>query len=317
MESILATTRPSEIVTHDGRLYHLGIAPGEVASSLFLVGDPARALRLAARFDRVDHEIRNREYVTLTGSYRGVPMSVVGTGIGTDNVEIALVELHACHALDLASGLPRGSSPRLDIIRVGTSGGVAPEVAAGTLCIAEYALGLDLTGPYYESAPADRVVVDIERAAAEALDEAVSPEARFRGRLPCYASKADPRVHELLVRCAAAAGVKYASGITAWSPGFYGPSSRFIAGLVNTVPDIKGTLAELDVAGRRVLNMEMESSLLFHLAGALGHRAGTLCPAISQSGAAAEVVDYDAVIEAAISVALEAMVELQSTACAP
>ena len=117
-------------------------------------------------------------------------------------------------------------------------------------------------------------------------------------------------MHGALVRQAAAAGVPSASGITASSPGFYGPSSRRIAGLVNVVPDIKGTLARLSVAGRRVLNMEMESSLLFHLAGALGHRAGTLCPAISQPGTAATVVDYDAAIEGAITVALEAMVEL-------
>ena len=104
-----------------------------------------------------------------------------------------------------------------------------------------------------------------------------------------------------------------ASGITASSPGFYGPSSRYIDGLVNTVPGHQGNPgAELSVDGRRILNMEMESSLLFHLAGALGHRAGTICPAISQPGNPDAIVDYGAAIESAIGIALAAMSELQS-----
>lgn len=312
---IPAMPLPSEIVVADGRLYHLGIAPHEVAGRVFLVGDPARAFKVAAHFDSIDHEVRNREYVTLTGACRGLPMSVIGTGIGTDNVEIALVELHAAHALDLESGLPlekrsvRGRPP-LDIIRIGTSGGVQPDVAAGTLCVAEYALGLDSTGLFYESPPADSVVEAIEREAARMLAEGTLDGSRFRGRFVTYASKADPRVHELLVCHARKVGAEWASGITTSSPGFYGPSSRYVAGLVNTIPDIKGMLAGLSVAGRRVLNMEMESSLLFHLAGALGHRAGTICPAISQPGSAANLVDYDACIESAIGIAVSAMVEL-------
>ncbi len=104
----------------------------------------------------------------------------------------------------------------------------------------------------------------------------------------------------------------HASGITAASPGFFGASSRHVAGLVNTVPDIKGTLAGLSISGRKVLNMEMESSLLFHLAAALGHRAGTLCPSISQPDAAASVPDYGAAVEAAIIIALDAMVDLHA-----
>jgi len=105
-------------------------------------------------------------------------------------------------------------------------------------------------------------------------------------------------------------GESFESGITVGAPGFYGPSSRRIAGVENTVPDIKGALAEIDVDGLRVLNMEMESSLLFHLAGALGHRAGTLCPAISGPSNAATLVDYDARIAVAIDIALEALTVL-------
>ena len=120
----------SEIVTRDGRLYHLGIAPHEIASHIFLVGDPARAYRVAERFESLDYEVMNREYVTLTGMHRGVSMSVVGTGIGTDNVEIALIELDAAHAFDLEGAVRRPGVRPLDIIRIGTSGGVQPDVPA-------------------------------------------------------------------------------------------------------------------------------------------------------------------------------------------
>jgi uridine phosphorylase len=305
------SNRSELVVTPEGRMYHLGIAPDEIASCVFLVGDPDRAYRVARRFDSVDHEARNREYVTITGLYRGIPMSVVGTGIGTDNVEIALIELDAARGIDPVSGLRRDDVRPLDIIRIGTSGGVQADIPAGTLCSAEYALGLDSTGLYYEAPMPDRVVAEIESEAARLLGEAAFGAARFGGNLPLYASRAHPEVSAALARQALATGVSFESGITVSSPGFYGPSSRYIDGLVNTVPDIKGSLARLVVDGRRVLNMEMESSLLFHLAGALGHRAGTICPAISQPGAPDALIDYEACIEDAISIALDAMVELQ------
>jgi uridine phosphorylase len=141
----------------------------------------------------------------------------------------------------------------------------------------------------------------------------IAPDARFREQIQIYASKADPALHAALVRHALAGPLPSESGITASSPGFFGASSRYVEGLVNTVADIKGALARVSVSGRRVLNMEMESSLLFHLAGALGHRAGTICPAISQPGSHGAVVDYDDCVEAAIDAALAAAFELASS----
>lgn len=303
-------TEPSQIITRDGRLYHLGITSEDVAGTVFLVGDPARAYKVAARFEAIEREVEHREYVTLTGRHRGLPMTVVGTGIGTDNVEIALIELHAARTMDLETRLPRDNVEPLDIIRIGTSGAVQDDVATGSLCVAEYALGLDSTGLYYESPAADEVVGAIERKSQRLLDEAIAEDSRFRGRIRTYASKANEDVHAALVRHAAAGVLASASGITASTSSFFGASSRYVEGLVNTVPDIKATLARLDVEGRRVLNMEMESSLLFHLAGALGHRAGTICAAIGARESPHGVVDYDASIEAAIGVAVAAALDL-------
>ena len=306
----MPATPPSEIVVRDGRLYHLGIAKGQVAPNLFLVGDPARAYRVAARFDSIEHEVKNREYVTLTGQVGSLSCSVIGTGIGTDNVEIAVIEAFVAMAFDLETQRRLEEVPRVHVIRVGTSGGARTDLAPGTLCIAEYALGLDATGPYYEHSSEDPRVAKIERDAERLLDEAVDDGSRFKGRLLPYASKASATVFASLEWHARRADSRVASGITVSSPGFYGPSSRFIDGVVNTVPDIKGTLARLEVDGRRVLNFEMESSLLFHLAEHLGLKAGTICPAISQPDSADAIVDYATRIETSIDIALAAMAEL-------
>jgi len=110
----------SEIVVVDGKVLHLGLARGQLARNIFLVGDPARAIRVAERFDNITAEVRNREYVTITGSYNGVPVSVIGTGIGVDNVEIALVEAYTVAAFDFDSAEYLPGSPPLKFIRIGT-----------------------------------------------------------------------------------------------------------------------------------------------------------------------------------------------------
>lgn len=309
----MLSDRASEIVVQNGRLYHLGVADGELATNLFQVGDPVRAYRVAERFESVWHEIKNREYVTLTGSYQGTPMSVLGTGIGTDNVEIALIEAYAVHALDLESGRHKQHPPSLNLIRIGTSGGAQPDIEPGTLGLSQYALGLDGTGLFYDHPAQDDCVQRIEQEAERLLEQAIAAESRFKGRIKPYASKASGAVYRALVEKARLAGVDYVSGITVATPGFYGPSGRFIEGIHNTIPNIKRVLARLSVNGRRVINFEMESSLLFHLSDLLRCRAGTICPIISKPDPGSSVVDYHPYIEQSIDLALAAMRDLIDT----
>lgn len=310
-----ASERPSEIVVVDGRVYHLGLRPEELAPSLLVVGDPARAYTVASRFDRVEHEVKHREYVTLTGSHQGLPVSVIGTGIGPDNVEIALVEAWALATLDLATGLRLpatgpGAARPLSVLRVGTSGGTRDDVPAGTLVISSHAIGLDSTGLYYDAPPADATVTALEQLARRAIDDGVRPGARFAGALRPYASRADPGLVRALERAAAAAGVACATGATVTAPGFFGPSGRHLDGVTNTVADVKRRLGRIATDGVRVLNMEMESSLLFHLAAQLGIRAGTICPTISAPSSHGHVLDPAALVAQAIEIALAAMHDL-------
>ena len=303
----------SEIVVNDGKVLHLGLAKGQLAENVFLVGDPARALRVSERFDEISSEVRNREYVTLTGNHRGVPMSVIGTGIGVDNVEIALIEAYAVHAFDFDSSERRADATPLKFIRIGTSAGVQDDVEPGTLAISSHGLGLDNGGMYYDHPAADDTVTKIEQHAYEILLNATPEKARFRGKLTPYASRATPAVVTALVSCASAQSVDHVVGITAATPGFYGASGRYIDGLVNTVPDIKNKLSALRVDEHKVVNMEMESSLLFHIAAYLGCPVGTICPVISKPTASTAILDYAASVESAIDVALAAMCELNST----
>jgi len=302
----------SEIVQQNGRIYHLGLAPEELAPQLIVVGDPARAGLVSARFDRIDHEVRHREYVTYTGEYRGLPLSVIGTGIGADNVEIALVEAYVLNEFDLETAMRKKDAPKMTILRVGTSGGMRGDLEPGTLGIASYGLGLDNTGQFFEAPPADATTLELEEAAFDALNRATPSDRRFSRRVRPYASRATPAVVEAIERHARRLGTLNATGVTVTAPGFYGASGRFIDGLTNTIPEIKQALGAIELGDLRVINVEMESSLLFHLAAAMGYRAGTLCPIISSPGRHDVVVDYEKSIGEAIEVALGAMLELST-----
>lgn len=300
----------SEIVVINGKVLHLGLAKGQLAANVFLVGDPARAIRVAKRFDSISVEVRNREYVTFTGSYKGMPVSVIGTGIGVDNVEIALVEAYTVHAFDFDSSEYQSGTPPLKFIRIGTSAGTQDDIEPGTMAISTYSLGLDNAGLYYDHPPADQVVTDIEQQAFEILVNSTPEGSRFRSKIIPYAAKASPSVAAALVDCATSLNVDYVTGITAATPGFYGPSSRIIEGLANTIPSIKTQLSGLQVQDQRVVNMEMESSLLFHVASHMGCLVGTVCPIISKPTASTAILDYTASVENAISIALGAMCDL-------
>lgn len=300
----------SEIVIVNGKLYHLGIKKSDLAKNIFIVGDPARAIRVSKEFDQIECEISNREYITITGSYKGIPVSVIGTGIGTDNVEIALVEAYIAHEFDLESGKKEKNCNPLTVIRLGTSGGIQSEVTPGSLAISSYALGLDTTGLYYEQPPEDDIVKRIEIESSRILNDSINNSSRFKGKLMPYASKASAEVTNALINQANAHGVEFETGITVSSPGFYGPSSRYIEGLSNTLSDIKGSLSKLDIDGLKVHNMEMESSLLFHLCSQLGYRAGTICTVISGPNDSDSIIDYETAIGNTIKIGLNALLEL-------
>jgi uridine phosphorylase len=214
------------------RQYHIDLGPGELAEYLLLPGDPDRTTRIAQLLDDVELERRHREFASVTGTYRGQRVSIVSTGIGTDNVEIVMAEILAI-------------TERPTIIRVGSSGGLQPEMALGDLVISTGAVRLETTTNWFvhDGYPA---VADYEAVVA-------------------------------LIEAAERLGNRYHVGITATAPGFFGAQGRPIPQLPIRYPD----LAE-DMARQRVLNFEMEASAVLVLAGLARCRAGVVCAVYAQ-----------------------------------
>jgi uridine phosphorylase len=168
-------------------------------------------------------------------------------------------------------------------------------------------VGLDSTGFYYEAPPADDTVTALEQATKQALAAGMRPGSRFASAMAPYASRATPAVVSELENAARRLGVPAVTGATVTAPGFFGPSGRQLDGVTNTVPEIKQRLGRIKAAGVSVYNMEMESSLLFHLGGLLGIRTGTICPTLSNPSGHASLLDPAAAVERAIDVAVAAM----------
>ena len=158
----------------------MNLANGELAPYVFFVGDPDRVDLVAEHFDRVTVSVDHREFRTKTGTYKGMPVSVVGTGIGTDNNEIAVIEAYGVQEFDLETRVRKGNVQPLTIIRLGTSGGPQAEIECETLAIAQYALGLDNTGMYYEVPAQDQTVLDIEREAYNIITQNTPKKTKFK-----------------------------------------------------------------------------------------------------------------------------------------
>lgn len=214
------------------RQYHIGLGPGELAEYILLPGDPDRTAKIGQRLDDIEREHRNREFASVTGTYRGLRVSIVSTGIGTDNVEIVIAEILAI-------------TKRPTFIRVGSSGGLQPDMASGDLVISTGAVRLETTTNWFvhDGYPA---VADYEAVVA-------------------------------LIEAAERLGKRYHVGVTATAPGFYGAQGRPIPQLPIRYPD----LAE-EMARQRVMNFEMEASALFVLAGLARCRAGVVCTVFAQ-----------------------------------
>ncbi len=214
------------------RQYHIGLGPGELAEYILLPGDPHRASKIAALLDDVELERSHREFASVTGTYRGERVSVVATGIGTDNVEIVVAEILAI-------------TTRPTFIRVGSSGGLQPEMRLGDLVITTGAVRLETTTNWFvhDGYPA---VADYEAVIA-------------------------------LIEAAERLGKRYHVGITATTPGFYGAQGRPIPQLPIRYPDLAD-----DMARQRVMNFEMEASALLVLAGLARCRAGAVCTVFAQ-----------------------------------
>ncbi len=278
------------VLNTEGSVYHLKLKPGDVAKTVFLVGDPARARIISTFFDEVELQQSNREINTFTGYYKGKRMSVLSTGMGTDNIEIVVNELDALFNIDFETKLPKQETVSVNLIRIGTSGGLQPDIPVNdSYIVSKYGLGLDGLAYFYEKGP---LVMERE------LTSSFINQMEWDRDLPKpYAVKGSSKLLEVI-------GGNWRKGITLTAPGFYAPQGRELRLKVtdNTIID---RARNFKYSGDQVTNFEMETSALYLLAAMLGHHAVTVCDIIANRITGEFNQNYHASMERLIKEVLE------------
>jgi uridine phosphorylase len=244
------------ILNKDGSVYHLNLLPEDLADDIITVGDPDRVGEVSKHFDKVELRKGKREFITHTGYIGSKRISVISTGIGTDNIDIVLNELDALVNIDLDRRVYLDKLKSLNIIRIGTSGAMQTDIPIDSILVSEYAVGLDALMAFY-SYEASRE----EKAILRAL---VSQAPAFKPLKPyvCAASK-------LLLR---KIGKDLPRGITVTAPGFYAPQGRELR-YTKSIPNFIKQLSGISKDNFRLTNLEMETSGIYGLANILGHHA--------------------------------------------
>ena len=274
---------PTEFVVVDDAVYHL--TARNIARDILLVGDPGRAKLIGDEFLKSNAKVdEHRGLYTVTGETKkdGQRITICTSGMGTPSEEIVINELFGIGNIDLITRKKQLELMNLSIIRVGTSGGIQPTVPLGTPIIAEYAVGLDNTGSFYDIPHQDDFSPKLEEQIYAAIKGAQSPSSRFYGKIFPYVSHSDPATTKALVSAAKELGIPYELGITASNDGFFANQGRSISPIPLSVPDIDLVLSNIDTdIGLKINNFEMESSFLFHFMMGLGMSAGSVCATIA------------------------------------
>jgi len=303
----LSKISPSDLpATPDGKIYHLNTSRNQLADNIILVGDRDRAHQVAKFFHRIECEVNHREFRTITGVYNHMPITVIGTGIGTDNIEIVLTEIDALKRFNIKTRKPLKKVPRLTIIRVGTSGALQKKTPLGTIAITACAIGLDNSGLFYDIPVPNENAEDLERIVSQKIAAAIPMKRRFYGKIHPYAANADTSVVTALVNSALKLDVEYRFGFTASASGFFGCQGRDLGTIPLTIKDLDGVLSKIEFRTLKFQNFEMEGSFLLHYAKALGHRAGMVCAMIANRRENTFYPNYKKSIDNAIRVALNA-----------
>ncbi|MBC7655452.1 MAG: nucleoside phosphorylase [Oligoflexus sp.] len=243
------------IINSDGSIYHLNILPEDVADTIITVGDPDRVEEVTKHFDSIELKKGKREFKTQTGYLGKKRITVVSTGIGTDNIDIVLNELDALVNIDFETRTINAALKSLDIIRVGTSGSIREDIEVGTILASSHGLGLDALMSYYEQ--------DISMEDKYLLQTITQHLPKLNSQ-PYLTSGSE----KLLKKIA----FDMPQGITATAPGFYAPQGRQVRAKISQ-PNLIEKLGSFQLKNQRITNLEMETAGIYALANALGHHA--------------------------------------------
>lgn len=260
---------PSELILNaDGSIYHLNLLPEEIAHKILFVGDPDRVPKVSKYFNVVTTKKQKREFVIHTGNLDGQRLSVISTGIGSGNIDIVWNELDALVNIDFQKREPKTTQTKLKVLRMGTCGGLQPDVPIGKMALSAFAVGMDQLMMFYK----DKKAVSAE---LSALRESLTShfEQTFESPPPpFYSAEAASSIRKLIKE-------EYPDilqGITCTAAGFYGPQGRFLERANLQWPNFPLGLQPFQHGDMRFLNMEMESSAILALGSLFGHEASSL-----------------------------------------
>lgn len=280
------------IINKDGSVFHLHVRPEQLADKVILVGDPGRVALVASHFEEKEMEVESREFRTVTGTYKDKRITVISTGIGCDNIDIVMNEVDALANIDFQTRTEKQQLRSLEIVRIGTCGGLQLNTPEGTFICSEYSVGFDGLLNFYEGRNA---VCDLK------MERALISHLGWTGNM-CqpypYVIKADENLVERIAQNDMVRGITVACG------GFFGPQGRQLrVPLVD--PHQNEKIESFEYEGMHITNFEMESSALAGLAKLMGHRATTACMVIANRRAGKANTGYKNIIDDLITLVLD------------
>lgn len=278
------------VLNNEGAVYHLGLHPEELADDVILVGDPGRVDTIASHFEKIEVKRQNRELWSRTGYYNGKRITVLSTGMGTDNLDIVMNELDTLANIDLKTRMPKKEHRTLNLVRLGTSGALQADIPVEDSYVAtRYAIGLDGLLYFYKGNETVNET-DMRDAFIEQMD--------YPKDLPMpYVVEGSKEMFDRL-------GQGYFQGLTATAPGFYGPQGRTLR-MQLAYPENNRKIEAFHYQGWRVCNFEMESSALYGLGKMMGHRCLTICAVIANRVSEKFCTDYHPYINKLITNTLD------------
>lgn len=281
------------IINKDGSIFHLHLTPDQIADNVILVGDPGRVATISDMFDSIEHKVQSREFVTHTGYYKGKRFSALATGIGTDNIDIVLNELDALVNIDLKTRTAKTEHKTLNLVRIGTSGGLQEDLDVDSFLMTETAIGFDGLLNFYKRR---------NEVCREEIEQAFLKHMNWNPILatPYFIDGSKELLDKL--------GEGIRKGMTISAPGFYGPQGRELR-LEIQDRDINDKIRAFRFDNKCITNYEMESSAIFGLSALLGHNAATVCVIIANRYAGKYSKDYKPAVKKLVEIILNRMAE--------
>ncbi len=280
------------IINADGSVFHLHVKPEQLADKVILVGDPGRVALVASHFDTIECEVESREFRTVIGSFQGKRIMVLSTGIGCDNIDIVMNELDALANIDFQTRYEHENFRQLELVRIGTCGGLQPDTPIGSFICSEKSIGFDGLLNFYAGR---NDVCDLE------FEKAFVRHMGWTGNMCNPHPYVIDEDAELLSRIA---GDDMVRGVTIAAGGFFGPQGRELR-IPLADPNQNVKIEDFEYNGYRITNFEMESSALAGLSRLMGHKAATVCMVIANRRAKEANTGYKNSIDTLIEKVLE------------